>query len=187
MKSISPKHRYPSGQIVEAETSPIKETVDQVLSLVKWQREKFGASAENYRDQKWSTPLGKLRLWAIEGKSDSFGLSERQYAAVVEYVRDRHLSRWAEGFGPEHPKSLSIGDLGGRSLSDGPDDETVYRLRSKHNSAKSALLEYAGRGVAWVKIMDDLATDRHTDSDWKPLIGEARSAANILVKHYRIS
>lgn len=184
--AISPKHRYPSGDHIIAQREPRRETPHEARSVVRAQREKLGATEKTYTDQKWESPLGLMRQWAVDARSISFGLSMEQHAALIEYVRGRHLARWAKGYGPEHPKSLGIDTIGGKSLAEDPDDETITRLTRAHNGARSAILEYQGRGVEWLKLLDKLARDEHGEAYWKPLLGEVRSAANILVRHYRL-
>lgn len=184
---ISPPHRYPSGQIIEAHTQPRKETAEQIMAVVRWQREKLGATAENYTAQEWVSPLGRMRAWAVVSGDACEGLSRPQHMALALYIKDRWRARWAQGFPQESPRSISMEMVAeGIALTEDPDDETVFKLRAAHNSAKSALLEFLERGNAWVRLLDGLALDQGDDLFWRAALGEVRSAANVLMRHYKI-
>lgn len=179
------KQRYKDGSIVKAQREPI-ETEGDVLSVVRWQRERMGATGENYRDQRFNCPLGWMRLWAIEARDNSAGISEQQYQALSLYIKRRSLARWAEGFGPEHPKAMNMDAIGGKSLSAPPDDQLVYKLRSDHNGDKAALLEHAEQGVSWVRMLNALARDEGSAAFWRGALGNVRMAGNVLARLYRV-
>ena len=61
------------------------------------------------------------------------------------------------------------------------DDDEVFRRMREYNGARSALLEYAGRGVEYVRVVEGLARDE-TQAPHK--MGTAREAANILVRYF---
>lgn len=185
MPPISPARRHPSGQIIDADTAPKKETMEQILSVAKWQRERLGATEDNYRAQEWGSNLGQMRAWAITSHSASEGLSRQQHSALETYIIDRHRARLAEGFPRDTTKAMAIDDtpMGGYSEERLSDDD-VYRLRAIHNSARSALLQHAGAGTQWVKLVDMLARDENSPEYWRMMLGEVRSAANVLVRHY---
>lgn len=185
-KTVSPIPRYPCGKVHKDHAKPREETAEQVLSLARWQREKLGATAETFRAQGWESPLGQMRLWAILA-DPGHGLSQHQHMALQRYIQERHLSRWAMGLGPEHPKSIAMEMVAqGLSLKDDPDEETVMKLRRNHNAAKSVLLQYQDRGVQWVSMLDKLARDEGDHPFWRAALGEVRGAANVLVRFYDI-
>lgn len=179
------KQRYKDGSIVKAQREPI-ETEGDVLSVVRWQRERMGATARNYRDQRFDDPLGWMRLWAVEGNDASLGLSEQQYQALALYIKRRSLSRRAEGFGPEHIKAMNIGAVGGQSLSVPPSDDLVMRLRKAHSNDNAALMEYAGAGVDFVGLLEDLALGKWHAGYWRGQLGNVRMAGNVLARLYRV-
>lgn len=167
-----PGERYPSGDLKPAAAEKL------ALEVGKWQRMKMGATEANWRDQEWSSPLGQLRMRAKVANADAEGLSQEQYLALKRYVMARHRHRMAQGYPPESPKSIA-GELVAGGGGSGPDmdDEAVYALRRDYNGARSALLEYAGRGVEYTNVCDDLARDDETAIN---RLGVAREAANIL-------
>jgi len=187
--NISPKHRYPSGEIVKDQQEP-KETEADKWGLALFQRSKLGATKDNFKDQRWGDPLGLMRLWATEAFNSSEGLSRVQFDAIKLYCAGRGRSHWAQGFEVRTPRCVGFDmvSYGGRPASFEPDEETIAELRSAHNAARSALLEYQGRGVAWLKLLDQLAnSERDKPEDerhWRTMLGEVRSAANVLARHY---
>ena len=184
--AISPKPRYPSGDHIEAVREPRKETMEQILSVARSQRMKAGATADNYRAHEWGSVVGKLRAWAVTAKQDSEGLSRQQYDALTAYILARHRARVAAGYPPETTRSPSIEMVSfGIPLTSELSDEEVHRLERAWNGAKSALLEYMGRGTQWITLLEKLARDEGTDDFWRSSLGEVRSAANILVRYYR--
>jgi hypothetical protein len=172
--------RYPGGRIAKADRG---ETVDQIKSTVIAQRVKmWGATIENASDQQWVCPLGQWRMQAKQARDDSQGLSAVQYEAIKRYVTVRHLNRVAQGYGTEHPKSIS-GEMvsGSGGIGFEYDDDEVFRRMREYNGARSALLEYAGRGVEYVRVVEGLARD---ETQHPHKLGTAREAANILVRYF---
>ena len=172
--------RYPGGRIAKVDRG---ETVEQIKSTVIAQRVKmWGATIENASDQQWVCPLGQWRMQAKQARDDSQGLSAVQYEAIKRYVTVRHLNRVAQGYGTEHPKSIS-GEMvsGSGGIGFEYDDDEVFRRAREYNGARSALLEYAGRGVEYVRVVEGLARDE-TQAPHK--LGTAREAANILVRYF---
>jgi hypothetical protein len=175
--------RYPGGRIAKADRGDTGETVDQIKSTVIAQRVKmWGASLENASDQQWACPLGQWRMQAKQARDDSQGLSAVQYEAIKRYVTVRHLNRVAQGYGTEHPKSIS-GEMvsGSGGIGFEYDDDEVFRRMREYNGARSALLEYAGRGVEYVRVVEGLARD---ETQHPHKLGTAREAANILVRYF---
>jgi len=175
--------RYPGGRIVKADRGDRGETVEQIKSTVIAQRIKmWGASLENASDQQWACPLGQWRMQAKQARDDSQGLSAVQYEAIKRYVTVRHLNRVAQGYGTEHPKSIS-GEMvsGSGGIGFEYDDDEVFRRMREYNGARSALLEYAGRGVEYVRVVEGLARD---ETQHPHKLGTAREAANILVRYF---
>jgi len=175
--------RYPGGRIAKADRGDNGETVDQIKSTVVAQRVKmWGASLENASDQQWACPLGQWRMQAKQARDDSQGLSAVQYEAIKRYVTVRHLNRVAQGYGTEHPKSIS-GEMvsGSGGIGFEYDDDEVFRRMREYNGARSALLEYAGRGVEYVRVVEGLARD---ETQHPHKLGTAREAANILVRYF---
>jgi hypothetical protein len=175
--------RYPGGRIAKADRGDRGETVEQIKAVAVNQRIKmWGASLENANHQEWCCPLGQWRMQAMVPKDDSQGLSAVQYEAIKQYVKVRHLNRVAQGYGTEHPKSIS-GEMvsGSGGIGFEYDDDEVFRRMREYNGARSALLEYAGRGVEYVRVVEGLARDetQHPHS-----LGTAREAANILVRYF---
>jgi hypothetical protein len=175
--------RYPGGRIAKADRGDTGETVEQIKSTVIAQRVKmWGATLDNASDQQWACPLGQWRMQAKQARDDSQGLSAVQYEAIKRYVTVRHLNRVAQGYGTEHPKSIS-GEMvsGSGGIGFEYDDDEVFRRMREYNGARSALLEYAGRGVEYVRVVEGLARDetQHPHS-----LGTAREAANILVRYF---
>jgi len=175
--------RYPGGRIAKADRGDNGETVEQIKSTVVAQRIKhLGATSENASDQQWESPLGQWRMQAWVARCDSEGISAIQYEALKRYITVRHLSRVADGYGNENPKSIS-GELisGSGGIGFEYDDEEVFRRRREFNGARRALLDYAGRGVEYVRVVDSLAQDKkqHPHN-----LGTAREAANILVRYF---
>jgi hypothetical protein len=172
--------RYPGGRIAKADRG---ETVEQIKSTVIAQRVKmWGATIENASDQQWVCPLGQWRMQAKQARDDSQGLSAVQYEAIKRYVTVRHLNRVAQGYGTEHPKSIS-GEMvsGSGGIGFEYDDDEVFRRAREYNGARSALLEYAGRGVEYVRVVEGLARD---ETQHPHKLGTAREAANILVRYF---
>ena len=172
--------RYPGGRIVKADRG---ETVDQIKSTVIAQRVKmWGATLDDASDQHWACPLGQWRMQAKQARDDSQGLSAVQYEAIKRYVTVRHLNRVAQGYGTEHPKSIS-GEMvsGSGGIGFEYDDDEVFRRAREYNGARSALLEYAGRGVEYVRVVEGLARD---EVQHPHKLGTAREAANILVRYF---
>jgi hypothetical protein len=175
--------RYPGGRIVKADRGDNGETVEQIKSTVIAQRVKmWGATIEDASDQQWVCPLGQWRMQAKQARDDSQGLSAVQYEAIKRYVTVRHLNRVAQGYGTEHPKSIS-GEMvsGSGGIGFEYDDDEVFRRAREYNGARSALLEYAGRGVEYVRVVESLARD---ESQHPHNLGTAREAANILVRYF---
>jgi hypothetical protein len=175
--------RYPGGRIVKADRGDTGETVAQIKAIAISQRVKmWGASLDNANDQHWSCPLGQWRMQAKVTSDDSQGLSAVQYEAIKRYVKARHLNRVAQGYGNEHPKSIS-GEMvsGSGGIGFEYDDDEVFRRARDYNGARSALLEYAGRGVEYVRVVESLARD---ESQHPHNLGTAREAANILVRYF---
>jgi len=175
--------RYPGGRIAKADRGDTGETVEQIKSTVVAQRVKmWGASLENASDQQWACPLGQWRMQAKQARDDSQGLSAVQYEAIKRYVTVRHLNRVAQGYGNEHPKSIS-GEMvsGSGGIGFEYDDDEVFRRMREYNGARSALLEYAGRGVEYVRVVEGLARD---ETQHPHKLGTAREAANILVRYF---
>jgi hypothetical protein len=175
--------RYPGGRIAKADRGDTGETVEQIKSTVVAQRVKmWGASLENASDQQWACPLGQWRMQAKQARDDSQGLSAVQYEAIKRYVTVRHLNRVAQGYGTEHPKSIS-GEMvsGSGGIGFEYDDDEVFRRMRDYNGARSALLEYAGRGVEYVRVVEGLARD---ETQHPHKLGTAREAANILVRYF---
>jgi hypothetical protein len=175
--------RYPGGRIAKADRGDTGETVDQIKSTVVAQRVKmWGASLENASDQQWACPLGQWRMQAKQARDDSQGLSAVQYEAIKRYVTVRHLNRVAQGYGTEHPKSIS-GEMvsGSGGIGFEYDDDEVFKRLREYNGARSALLEYAGRGVEYVRVVEGLARD---ETQHPHKLGTAREAANILVRYF---
>jgi len=175
--------RYPGGRIAKADRGDRGETVEQIKSTVVAQRVKmWGASLENASDQQWACPLGQWRMQAKQARDDSQGLSAVQYEAIKRYVTVRHLNRVAQGYGTEHPKSIS-GEMvsGSGGIGFEYDDDEVFRRMREYNGARSALLEYAGRGVEYVRVVEGLARD---ETQHPHKLGTAREAANILVRYF---
>jgi len=175
--------RYPGGRIAKADRGDTGETVDQIKSTVIAQRVKmWGATLDNASDQQWACPLGQWRMQAKQARDDSQGLSAVQYEAIKRYVTVRHLNRVAQGYGTEHPKSIS-GEMvsGSGGIGFEYDDDEVFRRMREYNGARSALLEYAGRGVEYVRVVEGLARD---ETQHPHKLGTAREAANILVRYF---
>jgi hypothetical protein len=175
--------RYPGGRIAKADRGDTGETVEQIKSTVVAQRVKmWGASLENASDQQWVCPLGQWRMQAKQARDDSQGLSAVQYEAIKRYVTVRHLNRVAQGYSTEHPKSIS-GEMvsGSGGIGFEYDDDEVFRRMREYNGARSALLEYAGRGVEYVRVVEGLARD---ETQHPHKLGTAREAANILVRYF---
>jgi hypothetical protein len=175
--------RYPGGRIAKADRGDRGETVEQIKSTVVAQRVKmWGATIENASDQHWTCPLGQWRMQAKQARDDSQGLSAVQYEAIKRYVTVRHLNRVAQGYGTEHPKSIS-GEMvsGSGGIGFEYDDDEVFRRMREYNGARSALLEYAGRGVEYVRVVEGLARD---ETQHPHKLGTAREAANILVRYF---
>ena len=175
--------RYPGGRIVMADRGDGGETVAQIRATAVSQRVRmWGASLESANDQLWECPLGRWRMQAKVARDDSAGLSDVQYRALREYILARYLNRVAQGFPAEMPKSIS-GEMVSGSGGSGREyeDDEVFRRRRNYNGAKSVLLEYAGRGVEYVRVVESLSRDedQHPHS-----LGTAREAANILVRYY---
>lgn len=187
--SISPPRRYPSGEIVKEQQKP-RETDAEKLALALWQRSKLGATQDNFLDQRWGDPLGLMRLWATEAFESSEGLSQMQFDAVKLYCVGLGRSRWAQGYEVRTPRCVGFDmvSTGSYPSSFEPDEETIAELRAAHNSARSALLEYQGRGVAWLRLLDQIGnSERDKPEDepyWRSMLGEVRSAANVLARHY---
>lgn len=180
-------NRYPSGEIVKAEQKP-RETEEQILGIAKWQRTRhLGATEQDYRDQKWSGPLGWMRQWAVQGKDDSLGLSALQYDALTIYIKERTRSYKAQGFKAPFPKSISM-EMVASGFESGPslDDEEIYKLRRVHNAAKSRLLEYPD-GPVWVRLIEKLCRDEGEGHEWLRDVGTIRQAANVLVHYYQLT
>jgi hypothetical protein len=172
--------RMPGGRIAKSDRG---ETVEQIKSTVIAQRIKmWGATLENANDQQWVCPLGQWRMHAKQARDDSQGLSAVQYEAIKRYVTVRHLNRVAQGYSNENPKSISgemVSGSGGVGFE--YDDDEVFRRLREYNGARSALLEYAGRGVEYVRVVDGLARDKtQAPRD----LGIAREAANILRRYF---
>jgi hypothetical protein len=175
--------RMPGGRIAKADRGDNGETVDQIKSTVVAQRVKmWGATLDNASDQQWVCPLGQWRMQAKQARDDSQGLSAVQYEAIKRYVTVRHLNRVAQGYGTEHPKSIS-GEMvsGSGGIGFEYDDDEVFRRMREYNGARSALLEYAGRGVEYVRVVEGLARD---ETQAPRNLGTAREAANILVRYF---
>jgi hypothetical protein len=175
--------RYPGGRIAKADRGDRGETVEQIKSTVVAQRVKmWGATIEDASDQQWACPLGQWRMQAKQARDDSQGLSAVQYEAIKRYVTVRHLNRVAQGYGTEHPKSIS-GEMvsGSGGIGFEYDDDEVFRRMREYNGARSALLEYAGRGVEYVRVVEGLARD---ETQHPHKLGTAREAANILVRYF---
>lgn len=161
-----------------------RETPEQIQSVAISQRIRlWGATVINAKDQHWSSPLGQMRMQALVSRDDGEGLSSIQYEALKRYIMARHLHRIAQGYGSEHPKSISGEMVGGGSGGSGIDldDDTVYERARNYNGAKSALLGFAGRGVEYVRTVESLARDEQQE---RGALGVAREAANILVRHW---
>ena len=172
--------RYPGGRIAKVDRG---ETVEQIKSTVIAQRVKmWGATLDDASDQHWTCPLGQWRMQAKQARDDSQGLSAVQYEAIKRYVTVRHLNRVAQGYGTEHPKSIS-GEMvsGSGGIGFEYDDDEVFRRAREYNGARSALLEYAGRGVEYVRVVEGLARD---ETQHPHKLGTAREAANILVRYF---
>jgi hypothetical protein len=175
--------RYPGGRIAKADRGDTGETVEQIKSTVIAQRVKmWGATIEDASDQHWTCPLGQWRMQAKQARDDSQGLSAVQYEAIKRYVTVRHLNRVSQGYGTEHPKSIS-GEMvsGSGGIGFEYDDDEVFRRMREYNGARSALLEYAGRGVEYVRVIEGLARD---ETQHPHNLGTAREAANILVRYF---
>ena len=175
--------RYPSGRIAKADRGDNGETAAQIRAVAISQRVRhFGASPDNATDQLWACPLGQWRMWAKAALDDSHGLSDIQYEALKRYILTRHRHRIAQGYSREHPKSIS-GEMvaGSGGIGYEHDDDEVFRRAREYNGARSALLEYAGRGVEYVRVVEALARD-----ELQPPrnLGVAREAANILARHF---
>ena len=172
--------RYPGGRIAKVDRG---ETVEQIKSTVIAQRVKmWGATLDDASDQHWTCPLGQWRMQAKQARDDSQGLSAVQYEAIKRYVTVRHLNRVAQGYGNEHPKSIS-GEMvsGSGGIGFEYDNDEVFRRLREYNGARSALLEYAGRGVEYVRVVEGLARD---ETQHPHKLGTAREAANILVRYF---
>lgn len=181
-QSISPKRRYPSGQITEADTTPKpRETPEQLMALARAIRIQNGATEENYRDQRHESPLGKLRLLAVHSQCDCEGLSEQQFSAIKDYIRVRHRYRTTQGFPRETPKALELEMVFGGVSSHIVSDEEVGKASQAYTNARSALLQ-SPSGPLWCRLMDGLATDEARD--WVSVLGEVRMAANTLARHF---
>ena len=173
--------RYPGGRIAKADRGDAGETVAQIKATAVSQRIRmWGATLENANDQHWTCPLGQWRMQAKVSRDDAQGLSAVQYEALKRYILTRHRHRIAQGYPAEAPKSIS-GEMvaGSGGIGYEHDDEEVFRRSRDYNGAKSALLEYAGRGVEYVRIVESLARDEQQD---RHALGTAREAANILAK-----
>lgn len=159
------------------------ETVAQIKATVINQRVKmWGATLDNANDQHWTCPLGQWRMQAKVARCDGEGLSAVQYEALKRYITVRHLDRVARGMPSEMPKSIS-GEMvsGSGGIGYEYDDEEVYRRSREYNGARSALLEYAGRGVEYVRVVESLARD---EAQERKALGIAREAANVLARYW---
>ena len=188
--AISPPHRYPSGDRIEEIRQPRKETEEQLLSVAFFQRGRLGATMKDVRDAIWTRdPLYMMRRWSLIANTDSEGLSRIQFEALKLFMAARGKAHWAQGFKPAFPVCV-MWDVafGGFSMSDPLDDERVIELRREYNGARSLLLEYAGRGVEWCRLLDSLSMSEKAGADhegyWRRMLPEVRSAANVLVRHY---
>jgi hypothetical protein len=160
-----------------------RETPEQAQAVVISQRMRlWGATLINAKDQHWSSPLGQMRMQALVSRDDAEGLSAVQYEALKRYIMARHHHRVAQGYGSEHPKSIS-GEMvaGGGGFGADLDDAVVFERARNYNGARSALLGFAGRGVEYVRTVESLARD---EAQERGALGIAREAANILVRHW---
>lgn len=186
--AVSPPYRYPSGQIIEADTTPRKETPEEAMAIARWQREKLGATPENFRAHEWGSWVGRMRAWAVIAQSDSEGLSRPQYDALTAFINARHRARMAQGYPADTTRSPSVEMVSfGIPLGMEMDEEEVMRLVRAWNGAKSALLEYLDRGKAWIQLLEKLAREEGDEPLWRASLGEVRSAANVLVRYYKTS
>lgn len=187
--AVSPKHRYPSGEIVKDMQEPRKETAEQVRAVVRNQRMKRGATQDNYTDQRWGDPLGMMRLWATDAFAASEGLSRQQFDAIKLYCVVRGKAMWAEGWNHKFPRCVGF-DLvvSGFSFSREPEHDEIVALKAEYESARSSLREYQHRGVQWLRFVDQLANSEHDRPEderyWRSALGEVRSAANVLARHF---
>lgn len=172
--------RYEDGSIVRAERG---ETEDQIKATAKWQRmSKFGASEDNYTDQLWGFPLGRLRVMAINAADDCEGLSAKQYRAIRRYIMVRHRYLSMNGFPKETPKCVSMEMVSFGLPCWDAEREDEDECEARYNSARAAILEWGQAGVEWQKIIDRLAID---DASVTPdYLGAIRCAANVLAKHW---
>lgn len=187
--AISPKRRYPSGQIVEADTTP-RITEAQKWEVALFQRMKLGATLDNFRDQLWSYPLGMMRQWAIDAKCDAEGISAIQFSAINRYVTLRNRYLRASEAPRENAASpsmimVSSGSIKGSYESD--EDQDVKDER-EYAGARSAVLSYGQSGVEWVSVLGQIARDEdsgHENQDiWRSRLPAVRCAANVLARHF---
>lgn len=186
--AISPKRRYPSGQIIEADTEP-KLTQEQKWGVAMFQRSKMGATAENVHDV-WGAPLGMMRMWAVTAKDDGEGLSEVQYSALMKFCTLRSRFSFAEDSPKESPPSpaltmVSAGSV--RGVHEGEperDAEDAWRFRDAENALKA----YGPHGYDWLRVAYQVARDEdsgHEHQDkWRAKLPAVRCAANVLARHF---
>lgn len=170
------------------------ETVAQIRQTAVLQRIKFyGANENNAEDQLWEDPIGRMRRMAISAGHDSEGLSDKQYQALRLYVHNWKALRYVTGLTDSRPacvladivasgiKIRTTGDPDMRQF----DREDVNRRAREVNSAKSALLAFAGRGVEYTETLDSLCRDKMPKNiPLGRVLGTVREAANILARHY---
>jgi hypothetical protein len=173
--------RYPSGEIVKDQQG---ERPEQGRSVVVMQRMKFHGALndDDAKDPWYGFPLGRMRKWAVNAASDSEGLSDLQYRAIMEYITAHHRYCLLYGIPSPHPKSLEIAGRRGKSTAEAPGDDEVMEARRRYNGARSAILEYS---VEWMRLIDRCAMD--DESLGRKDLGGIRCGANILVRHFGLS
>jgi hypothetical protein len=184
-RKITTQGRMPSGRLAMADRGG-GELAEQVRAVVISQRERrYGATAANANDQRWSSPIGVMRMWAIRSR-DADGLSDTQERALTRYALVRARHRAAQGYPADNPRSISDVMVAGGGISGAEvDDEEAIRRAAEYNSAKSALLGFASAGVQFVQVCELLAKDRpEAISEIASIMGTARQAANVLVHHW---
>jgi hypothetical protein len=176
----------PSGRLAKSDRGG-GELAEQVRAVVISQRERrYGATPANANDQRWSSAIGIMRMWAIRSRCDGDGLSDVQERALTRYALVRARHRAAQGYPADSPRSISDVMVAGGGISGAEvDDEEAMRRASEYNSAKSALLGFASAGVQFVQVCELLAKDKPEAIEHiAGIMGTSRQAANVLVRHW---
>lgn len=184
--AISPKHRYPSGEIHKDQQEPRKETPEQVRAQVVGQRIKFlGATPDNAMDQLWEHPLGRMRMWSIIAKDNGEGLSKMQAVALGMFLGDYCRAYGMKGLPRMTIAALDYGKGAmGLSVKPEPEEKDVLQAESDCNSARAALTQYPVQFVTWTRLLIQLSRREGDDGYWRRQVGELRGAANVLARHY---